>query len=406
MNKGPLADIRILELGHVIAGPLAATLLGDFGADIIKVEIPGTADMVRDLGPKSADGVGVWWKTLGRNKRLLALDWKTPQGRELLLELVRDVDVLVENFRPGVIERAGLSPEVLMAANPALVVLRISGYGQSGPFSSIPAFGRAAEALSGLPHLTGFPDGPPMHPGFPVADTTTGLMGALAIMIALHEARAGSGQGQVIDLSVFETLLRLMDYPVPTVTGARRSPARNGLRQPLDFAPGGVFQTRDGIWVTVTAGNTATAHNMLRAVGGREMADDPRFSSLEGIAEHMQEVFERMKAFVESQDYDVVLQRFVDEGAVAARIHTIEEIIDHPQIRHRQNIVAVGDEPTKVVGPVPHLTRTPGSIRWLGKPEVGVDSLSVLREIGIDEQRIADLVRSGIVSSPASMQRG
>lgn len=242
MSGPPLEQLRIVELGHVIAGPLAAALLSDFGADVIKIEAPpNRTDMMRDLGPKAEDGgVGVWWKTLGRNKKTLGLDWKSDEGRDILRRLVEDADVLIENFRPGVLERAGVGPDVLHDWNPDLVVLRVSGYGQDGPMRDVPAFGRAAEAMSGLAHLTGFPDGPPMHPpGFPAADSTTGLMGALGIMIALFAREKGIARGQVVDLAVFEALLRLMDYPVPALTGANLSPRRNGLRQPMDFAPGG-----------------------------------------------------------------------------------------------------------------------------------------------------------------------
>lgn len=171
--------------------------------------------------------------------------------------------MLVENFRPGVLERAGVGPDTLHEWNPDLVVLRVSGYGQVGPMRDVPAFGRAAEAMSGLAHLTGYADGPPMHPGFPAADSTTGLMGALGIMIALFAREKGVARGQVVDLAVFETLLRLMDYPVPALTGAKLSPRRNGLRQPMDYAPGGMFRTSDGVWVTVSAGSAETAQRML-----------------------------------------------------------------------------------------------------------------------------------------------
>ena len=226
----PLHQLKIIELGHVIAGPLSTSLLSDFGADVIKIEAPNRTDMMRDLGPKAGDGVGVWWKTLGRNKKILSLDWKSGEGRDILRRLVESADVLVENFRPGVLERAGVGTETLHKWNPDLVILRVSGYGQDGPMRDVPAFGRAAEALSGLAHLTGFADGPPMHPGFPAADSTTGLMGALGIMIALFAREKGIARGQVVDLAVFEALLRLMDYAridgrEPLAAAQRAAPA-------------------------------------------------------------------------------------------------------------------------------------------------------------------------------------
>ena len=394
--SGPLDQLKIIELGHVIAGPLAAALLSDFGADVIKIEAPNRTDMMRDLGPKAEDGVGVWWKTLGRNKKTLGLDWKSDEGRDILRKLVEDADVLIENFRPGVLERAGVGPDVLHDWNPDLVVLRVSGYGQDGPMRDLPAFGRAAEAMSGLAHLTGFPDGPPMHPGFPAADSTTGLMGALGIMIALFAREKGIARGQVVDLAVFEALLRLMDYPVPALTGANLSPRRNGLRQPMDFAPGGMFRTSDGVWLTVSAGSAETAHRLLRAVGGDALADDPRFATLGEMSQHMTVVFDAINDFVTQHTAKEVEAVFARHDAVASRVLSVEEIATNEQIRHRGDIVSVAGEQTQVIGPVPHLSATPGQLRWLGRPP-SADSQSILRDLGFNDERIAALCEAGLV---------
>jgi len=396
----PLKGIRIVELGHVIAGPLAATLMADFGAEVTKVENPRGGDMIRELGPKADDdGQGVWWKTLARNKRILALDWKPPEGRAILRQLVENSDILIENFRPGVLERAGIGPEVLHEWNPALIILRISGYGQDGPMVKTPAFGRAAEAMSGLAHLTGYPDGPPMHPGFPTADSTTGLMGAFGIMLALHARQNGTVNGQVIDLAVFEGLMRLIDYHVPVATGTELSPIRNGLRQPMDFAPGGMFRTRDGIWVTVSAGSAETARRLLRAAAGDEFADDPRFATMAGISANMGEVFDALQTFIGKRDFAAVQEEFEKNDAVAAKVLSVEDILAHPQIAHRGDIVGVTGEQTKVVAPVPQLSKTPGEVRWLGRPE-GADSLAVLQELGLTAKDIEALVTSGVVGLP------
>ena len=396
----PLKGIRIVELGHVIAGPLAATLLADFGADVTKVENPRGGDMIRELGPKAVDdGMGVWWKTLARNKRILALDWKASEGRNILRQLVENSDILVENFRPGVLERAGIGPEVLHKWNPSLIILRISGYGQDGPMVKTPAFGRAAEAMSGMAYLTGYSDGPPMHPGFPAADSTTGLMGALGIMLALHARASGTAKGQVIDLAVFEGLMRLIDYHVPVVTGAELSPIRNGLRQPMDFAPGGMFRTSDGVWVTVSAGGAETARRLLRAAAGDEFADDPRFATMAGISANMSEVFDALQTFIGSRDFATVQEEFEKNDAVAAKVLSVEDILAHPQIAHRGDIVDIEGEQTKVVAPVPQLSETPGKVRWLGRPE-GADSAAILRELGLTEKDIDALVASGVVGLP------
>ncbi|MEP4525744.1 MAG: CoA transferase [Paracoccaceae bacterium] len=392
----PLHQLKIIELGHVIAGPLSSALLSDFGADVIKIEAPDRTDMMRDLGPKAEDGVGVWWKTLGRNKKILSLDWKSDEGRNILRRLVEGADVLVENFRPGVLERAGVGPDTLHEWNPDLIVLRVSGYGQEGPMRDVPAFGRAAEAMSGLAHLTGFADGPPMHPGFPAADSTTGLMGALGIMIALFAREKGVARGQVVDLAVFESLLRLMDYPVPALTGANLSPQRNGLRQPMDFAPGGMFRTSDGVWLTVSAGSAETAQRLLRAVGGDALAEDPRFATLGLMPRHMAVVFDAINDFVTQRTLAEVEAEFARHDAVASRVLSVEEITMNEQIRHRGDIVSVAGEQTQVVGPVPHLSTTPGELRWLGRPP-GADSREILRDLGFDDARITALHEAGLV---------
>ncbi|KUP93084.1 CaiB/BaiF CoA transferase family protein [Tritonibacter horizontis] len=397
----PLHQLKIIELGHVIAGPLSTSLLSDFGADVIKIEAPNRTDMMRDLGPKAGDGVGVWWKTLGRNKKILSLDWKSGEGRDILRRLVESADVLVENFRPGVLERAGIGPETLHEWNPDLVILRVSGYGQGGPMRDVPAFGRAAEAMSGLAHLTGFADGPPMHPGFPAADSTTGLMGALGIMIALFAREKGIARGQVVDLAVFEALLRLMDYPVPALTGANLSPRRNGLRQPMDFAPGGMFRTSDGVWVTVSAGSAETAQRLLRAVGGDALADDPRFATLGEMSQHMAVVFDAINDFVTQHTLAEVEAEFARHDAVASRVLSVEEIVTNEQIRHRGDIVSVEGEQTQVIGPIPHLSATPGELRWLGRPP-GADSRSILRNLGYDDDRISALCEAGFVGVDGS----
>ena len=397
----PLHQLKIIELGHVIAGPLSTSLLSDFGADVIKIEAPNRPDMMRDLGPKAGDGVGVWWKTLGRNKKNLSLDWKSGEGRDILRRLVESADVLVENFRPGVLERAGVGPETLHEWNPDLVILRVSGYGQDGPMRDVPAFGRAAEAMSGLAHLTGFADGPPMHPGFPAADSTTGLMGALGIMIALFAREKGIARGQVVDLAVFEALLRLMDYPVPALTGANLSPRRNGLRQPMDFAPGGMFRTSDGVWVTVSAGSAETAQRLLRAVGGDALADDPRFATLGEMSQHMAVVFDAINDFVTQHTLAEVEAEFARYDAVASRVLSVEEIMTNEQIRHRGDIVSVEGEQTQVIGPIPHLSATPGELRWLGRPP-GADSRSILRNLGYEDDRITALCEAGFVGVDGS----
>jgi crotonobetainyl-CoA:carnitine CoA-transferase CaiB-like acyl-CoA transferase len=399
-SNGPLSDVRVIEMGHVIAAPMCGALLSDFGADVIKIERPGQGDMLRVLSARTKDGVGAWWKTLARNKRLVALDWKTDDGREVLRRLVENAQVLIENFRPGVLERAGLAPEVLHEWNPDLVIVRISGYGQTGPRASWPGFGRAGEAMSGLAHMTGFADGAPMHPGFPAADSTTGLMAAYGAMMALHAVQNGSARGQVVDLAIFEPLLRLIDYHVPTRTGAGLRVDRNGLQAPNSYAPAGVFRARDGKWVTISAGSAATGRRLLEAAGGKEWAEQPQFQSLDGFAEHMDEIVERLGAFVAQHDAQKAIEIFRSHDAVAAMVYDVDDILADPHIAARENIVGVEGDDTKVVGPVPKLDKTPGRLRWLGRAELGADSRTVLEELGYDAGQIDTLTEKGTVEEP------
>lgn len=401
-KNGPLSDVRVIEMGHVIAAPMCGALLSDFGADVIKIERPGQGDMLRVLSARAKDGVGVWWKTLARNKRLVALDWKSEEGREVLRRLVENAQILIENFRPGVLERAGLSPEVLHEWNPDLVIVRISGYGQTGPRASWPGFGRAGEAMSGLAHMTGFADNAPMHPGFPAADSTTGLMAAYGAMMALHAVQSGSARGQVVDLAIFEPLLRLIDYHVPTRTGAGLPVDRNGLQAPNSYAPAGVFRAKDGKWITISAGSAATGRRLLEAAGGAEWAAQPQFQTLEGFTKDMDEIVERIGAFIALHDAQDAIDIFQAHDAVAAMVYDVDDILADPHIAARGDIVGVEGDDTKVVGPVPKLDKTPGRLRWLGRSALGADSRSVLEEFGFDSGQIAALINKGTVGAPDS----
>lgn len=399
-DNGPLHDVNVIEMGHVIAAPMCGAILSDFGANVVKIERPGEGDMLRELGAKAYDGIGAWWKTLARNKQLLALDWKSKDGQAVLRKLVERSQVLIENFRPGVIERAGIGPDVLHEWNPDLVIVRISGYGQTGPRKKWPGFGRAGEAMSGLAHMTGFADGAPMHPGFPVADSTTGLTAAFGAMVAMHAITSGQSRGQVVDLAIYEPLLRLIDYHVPTRTGAGLSVDRNGLRQPMAFVPGGVFEARDGKWITVSAGNVETARRLLAAAGGDDWANEPQFKTLAGFAEHMDDITDRLTAFIADHDSDYVIDHFQRHDAVAALVYNTDDILADQQVEARGNIVGVEGDKTRVVGPVPKLDATPGKLRWLGRTQVGEDSAEVLRDLGFDAAEIETLTNAGVIGLP------
>lgn len=402
MRKDLLGALRVIDLGHALAGPFSTTLLADFGADVIKVERPGHGDAMRDLGPKSATGPA-WWKSVARNKRSIGLDWKNPKSRPVFEKLVRSSHVLVENFRPGVMERNSLGPDVLHRWNSDLVILRISGYGQTGPYVSRPGFGKAGEAMSGLCDLTGFPDGAPTYPGFPMADATTGLMGAFSIMMVLYGIATGACKGQIIDLPLYETPLRLIDYHIPVRTGTDVFPKRNGNRQPMGFAVSGTYKTKDGKWVTHSAATSATAKRLVALVGGEAWANDLRFSTMEGICAHDEEIDKRMAEWMGRRSADEIIKAFNDAQAVAAYIYDVDDILKDPHIAARQNIVSIEGEPCKVVNVVPHLSDTPGRIKWLGRTNVGEDTEEILRDVlGLDDRAIQELIETGAAGSGES----
>lgn len=399
LGNGALKDVRVLDFGHALAGPFAATLFADFGAEVIKIERPGAGDAMRDLGPKASTGPA-WWKSMGRGKRCLALDWKNAKARVVLERLVRQAHVFVESFRPGVLEKNNLGPDVLHGWNPDLVILRVSGYGQYGPYSGRPGFGKTAEALSGLCDLTGYPDGPPTHPGFPMGDMTTGLMGAYGVMLALYAIQRGDARGQVIDLPIYETPLRLIDYHVPVRTGTGKLPKRNGNRQPLSFALSGVYKAKDGRWVTYSAATFSIAQRVLNLIGVDALANDPELTSLQAICEFDDEIDKAMKSWIGARTSSTAIEEFKKAQAAAEAIYDVDDILKDPHIEVRRNIVTFEGEPCSVVNVVPSLSQTPGKVRWLGR-EVGEDTIEILRDsLGFSRAEIDDLLRSRAVALP------
>lgn len=392
----PLEGLRVLDLGRGLAGPFAATMLADFGADVIKVEQPGEGDFMRELGPAQ-----LWWKSVARGKRSIAVDLKHPESVALMRRLVEASDVLIESFRPGVLERMGLAPANLLEWQPRLIVLRVSGYGQDGPYKNRPGFGKAAEAMAGLVFLTGSTDGPPMHPGFPMADMTSGLMGAFGILTALVAQDRCEAPGQVIDLALYETVLRLLDFPIPIRTGSDQELERAGNRQPMSYALSNIYRTRDGAWVGYSASSSTIARRVLRLLGGDEYAADPRFSSMRHICEHQEEIDQKLSAWVAERDVKDALRGFEEADAVAYPVYSIDDILNDPHVAARESVVRLAGEKEQVVGVVPRLTRTPGNIERLGPMEVGQDSAEVLCEIlECDKAEVMRLVDAGVIAMP------
>jgi len=395
--RGPLTGIRVLDVSTVYAAPITAMLLGDHGADVIKVEHP-RGDPARTHG-WNREGHGLWWKVISRNKRTVTLNLGKPEGQDLLRRLVGDADVLVENFRPGVMEKWGLGPDELMDVNPQLVVLRVTGFGQTGPYAERRAFGTLMEAMSGFAHQTGQEDGPPTLPPFGLADGVAGIAGALAVMIALHHRDARGGTGQVIDLSLLEPLLGILG-PGPTVYDQLGIIAgRHGNRSPNN-APRNAYLTQDGRWVAISASATSIAERVMRLVGRPDLVDKPWFSSAGERSRRSELLDGAVQKWISARDLDEVVTAFEEAGAALAPIYDVEQLLNDPHVQARETITTVHDEDLgalKMQNLMFRLGGTPGRIRFPGR-KLGQDTAAVYGELlGLQPDNLAKLRGNGVV---------
>ena len=392
----PLTGLKVLDISTVYAAPITAMLLGDLGADVLKVEHP-SGDPARTHG-WNREGHGLWWKVIARNKRAVTLNLSTPEGQELLRELAADADVLVENFRPGVLEKWGLGPDVLLQHNPRLVVLRVTGFGQEGPYSERRAFGTLMEAMSGFAHQTGQEDGPPTLPPFGLADGVAGIAGAYAVLTALYHRDARGGAGQVIDLALLEPLLGILG-PGPTVYDQLGIVAgRHGNRSPNN-APRNAYVTRDGRWVAISASATSIAARVMRLVGRADLVEKPWFASAGERSRRAEVLDGAVQKWIAARDLEDVLTAFEDAGAACAPIYDVEQLVNDPHVLARDTITTVDDEdlgPLKMQNLIFRLGDTPGAIRWPGR-RLGQDNEAVYASLGVDEERLAELRAKGVV---------
>jgi crotonobetainyl-CoA:carnitine CoA-transferase CaiB-like acyl-CoA transferase len=392
----PLTGLKVLDISTVYAAPITAMLLGDMGADVLKVEHPN-GDPARTHG-WNREGHGLWWKVIARNKRAVTLNLSTPEGQELLRELAADADVLVENFRPGVLEKWGLGPDVLLQRNPRLVVLRVTGFGQEGPYSERRAFGTLMEAMSGFAHQTGQEDGPPTLPPFGLADGVAGIAGAYAVLTALYHRDARGGAGQVIDLALLEPLLGILG-PGPTVYDQLGIVAgRHGNRSPNN-APRNAYVTRDGRWVAISASATSIAARVMRLVGRADLVEKPWFASAGERSRRAEVLDGAVQKWIAARDLVDVLAAFEDAGAACAPIYDVEQLVNDPHVLARDTITTVDDEdlgPLKMQNLIFRLGDTPGAIRWPGR-RLGQDNEAVYASLGVDGPRLAELRAKGVV---------
>jgi formyl-CoA transferase len=367
VSTAPLADVRVLDLSRLVAGNVLTMLLADFGADIIKVEQPGVGDPLRAW---KSDGLDLWWRVYGRNKRSLTLNLSRAEGRDLLLRLLPSADLLVESFVPGTLEQWGLGPEVLLGRNAGLVIVRISGWGQDGPYRRRPGFGTFVEAMSGFAAMTGPSDGPPTLPPVPLGDMSAALYGATAAMIALHQ-RDHDGRGQVIDLSLLEPLVSLLGPLAAEYRLTGRIRHRIGNRT-YNAAPRNTYRTRDDRWVAVSASTAPMAAQFFKALGRTDLLEDPRFATNEARLQYVDELDRSVAEEIARYDLADLLARFEAEGAGIAPVYDIEQLLADPHVVERRMVIDVPDPADPAGRPIPMHTviprfdRTPGDVRWPG----------------------------------------
>lgn len=393
---GPLTGLRVLDLATLFAGPLAATMLGDFGAEVIKIEHPRRPDPSRGHGP-SKDGVGLWWKLLGRNKTNLTLDLSTTEGQDLLVRLVETADVVVENFRPGTLERWNLGWDRLSAANPRLVLARVTGFGQTGPYSRRPGFGTLAEAMSGFAAITGEPDGPPTLPPFGLADSIAALTTAYAVMTALA-GRDRTGAGQVVDMAIIEPILTVLGPQPLWYDQLGHVQPRTGNRS-ANNAPRNTYRTGDGKWVAVSTSSQNIAERVMRLVGRPELVGEDWFASGATRARHADTLDDAVGSWIAERTRDEVVAAFEEAQAAVAPIYDVTDVMNDPQYAALGTITEVKDVelgPLKMQNVLFRLSETPGAIRWAGRPH-GADTDRILGELGLEADELADLRDRGVL---------
>jgi len=397
-RSGPLRGLRVIDAGTMIAGPLAATQLADFGADVIKVEMPGVGDSMRHWAPLK-EGRSLWWKVIGRNKRLITLTLSKPRGQELFRELVRDADIVIENYRPGTFERWGLSYADLAKINPGLVLVRVSGFGQTGPYAKRGGYGTIAEAFSGIPSFTGFPDRPPTLPGFPMADSVASTFAAMSAMFAIYNRDNGGGAGQEIDVSLYEPLFRLVESQVIGFDQLGIVKHRQGNRLAED-SPRNTYETRDGRWIGISASSQRTFERLASAMGMPDLITDPRFVDNSSRCANDVALDTRIAAWFRERECDAIMALFEKAEVVAGPVLDIRDIFNDPHYIARENVLSVPDDDfgrVRMQGVTPKFARTPGEVRHSGGA-LGADNRAIyIDELGLSESEFSALQSEGVI---------
>ena len=397
LTPGALKGLRVVEMGQLIAGPFAAKTLGDFGADVIKIEPPKTGDPLRNWR-KILNGTSVWWQVQSRNKRSIALDLRLQEGQDIARKLIAQADVLVENFRPGTLEAWGMDYETLAKENPGLIMLRISGYGQTGPYRDLPGFGAIGEAMGGLRHLTGEVGRVPVRCGISIGDTLAALHGTIGVLTALYHRKVNGGKGQVVDVALHEAVFNVMESLLPEYSafGEVREPGGSALP---GIAPSNAYRCQDG--VVLIAGNGDSIFKRLMAVMGRDdLGNDPALADNAGRVRRVDEIDAAIEAWTHKQSVNDVLHLLAEASVPAGRVYTAKDIAEDPHYRARNMILTQttrDGHDIEVPGIVPKLMGTPGGVRS-SAPNLGDDTDAVLREIGFNDDAIRAARAKGVVA--------
>lgn len=393
----PLVGMRVIEVGQLLAGPFTGTILGYFGAEVIKIEPPPKGDPIRGWREQRADGTSYWWASLARNKKCVTLDLKTDRGRELAGDLISTADVFVENFRPGTMEKWGLGPEDMKKRNPRLIYARISGYGQTGPYAPKPGFASVGEAFGGFRYVNGFPGEPPVRPNLSIGDTLAGIHAALGILLA-YISRQNDGEGQVVDVAIFEAVFNLLEGVIPEFDGAGiiREPSGSTL---TGIAPTNTYLCADGKLIIIAANSQSMFKRFAEVMGNPEMADDPRFDDNNGRWDHKEEIDDTVERWTRSLPSTEALTLLDNAGVAAGPIYNAEDMFNDPQFRARGLFqeVTVDGKSLNIPAIIPLLSRTPGRTDWPGS-NVGAANEAVFSEVlGLKASEIAELKSKGII---------
>ena len=395
---GPLAGLRVLDMATIVSAPLAATFLADYGADVVKLELPGVGDSIRAYPPLK-EGKSLWWKVTNRNKKFITLDVRKSEGLALFKRLVAGFDVLVENFRPGTLDRWGLTKEVLWSIQPRLVILRTTAFGQDGPYKDRPGFTRVFEAMSGATYITGDPDRPPVHMGFHIADAVGGLFGALGLMSALWKrARDKDAPGEEIDLSLTEAMMRLVEFLPIEYDQLGKVRERTGNANGYS-APTNVYRTGDGRWVSLSGGNNALFEKNCIAIGRKDLLADERFRTNAGRVAHEPELNRIFSEWCAAHPVNEILARFEEAGGTIAPVYSVDQIFRDPQVIAREAITRVPDEDfgeVRMQNVVPRFTNDPGKVRSTAGA-LGADNTNVYGALGLEDADIAGLKAIGVI---------